>query len=436
MANPAGPAWFRRTAMPLLLLVACPPTAILMWFTHVQLGGSLEALAARIGELGFIPTLWLAWEPVFWGSEDAWLMIGWFAVLQLVFMKSLPGLTYEGPPSPSGHVPVYKANGMWAFSCTLGLWWLATGPLGLFGADIVYDHLGELLGALNLLSLVFCLFLYLKGRLAPSTPDHGTSGNPIFDYYWGTELYPRVLGWDLKQFTTCRMGMMAWPVLLLSFAAAQQERYGLSDTMIAAVVIQLAYVARFFWWEPGYLRSLDIMHDRAGFYICWGCLVWVPAVYTASTLYLVDHPGKLGDLRLGALIGLGVTAVLITYAIDAQRQRVRAADGDTLVWGRKPRLIHASYTTEEGEERENVLLASGWWGVSRHFHYVPEWMGAVLWTIPCGIHHALPWFYVVFLAILLVHRALRDDARCAEKYGDAWEEYKRIVRWRVVPGIF
>ena len=26
-------------------------------------------------------------------------------------------------------------------------------------------------------------------------------------------------------------------------------------------------------WETGYWGSMDIMHDRAGYYICWGCLV-------------------------------------------------------------------------------------------------------------------------------------------------------------------
>ena len=50
---------------------------------------------------------------------------------------------------------------------------------------------------------------------------------------------------------------------------------------------QLVYIAKFYWWETGYLRSLDIMHDRAGFYICWGCLVWVPSVYTSASL--TDH---------------------------------------------------------------------------------------------------------------------------------------------------
>jgi len=32
----------------------------------------------------------------------------------------------------------------------------------------------------------------------------------------------------------------------------------------------------------------------AGFYIVWGCLVWVPSVYTSPALFLVNHPVDLG----------------------------------------------------------------------------------------------------------------------------------------------
>lgn len=32
----------------------------------------------------------------------------------------------------------------------------------------------------------------------------------------------------------------------------------------------------------------------AGFYICWGCLVWVPSIYTSPGMYLVKHPVDLG----------------------------------------------------------------------------------------------------------------------------------------------
>lgn len=60
-------------------------------------------------------------------------------------------------------------------------------------------------------------------------------------------------------FTNCRFGMVGWSLLLLSYAAKQDQLYGLSDSMIVAVALQLIYITKFFFWETGYLRSLDIM---------------------------------------------------------------------------------------------------------------------------------------------------------------------------------
>ena len=56
---------------------------------------------------------------------------------------------------------------------------------------IVYDHFDEFLGTLTVYSHILCFLLHLKGLVWSSSTDCGTSGNLIFDYYWGTELFPR-----------------------------------------------------------------------------------------------------------------------------------------------------------------------------------------------------------------------------------------------------
>ena len=61
--------------------------------------------------------------------------------------------------------------------------------------------------------------------------------------------------------------MMGWPLLILCYAAKQHQTYGLSDSMLVSVAIQLVYITKFFHWEMGYMKTLDIMHDRAGFYL-------------------------------------------------------------------------------------------------------------------------------------------------------------------------
>lgn len=426
----------RHTLGPLLLIAACPPAAVLVWYTHTELGGSVASLVTLFEVHGGSEAARRVFGPVLFGTTTGWTIIGVFAAVQLALMRLVPGRPFRGPVTPNGNVPVYKANGPACFVSTLALFALTSGPLGLYSPAIVYDHFGGVLGALNVFSLGFCLLLLLKGRYRPSSSDASRSGSLLFDYYWGTELYPRILGWDVKQFTNCRFGMMGWAVILLSFAAAQAQRHGLTDAMLVAVGIQLVYIAKFFLWETGYLSSLDIMHDRAGFYICWGCLVWVPAVYTSSTLYLVNQPHTLGLPLALTIFVLGVGCVLINFQADRQRQRVRASNGDCRVWGRPPALLEAAWVTRAGEPRKSLLLTSGWWGVARHFHYVPELLGAFFWTLPVLFGHALPWFYVVFLAILLTDRAVRDERRCREKYGADWDRYCERVPWRILPGVY
>ena len=53
----------------------------------------------------------------------------------------------------------------------------------------------------------------------------------------------------------------------------------------------MIYIFKFYKWEKGYTYSLDIMHDKAGYYICWGCIVWVPFFYAMTSYYLVSNSG-------------------------------------------------------------------------------------------------------------------------------------------------
>ncbi len=422
----------RKTFFPLLLILFTPPMAILMWATNVHLDGSLM----RLWQEGIFSTLYTYWSPIFFGTPIAWKMVVTFAAVQLILMKTLPGKIVEGPITAKGNIPLYRANGVLAFFTTLGLFFLATQVFHLFSATIVYDNFGSLISALNIFSLSFCLFLYLKGHLKPSSSDSGTTGSFIFDYFWGMELYPRIFGWDIKMFTNCRFGMMSWGIIILSFAAKQHELYGLSNSMLISVALQLLYIVKFFLWEPGYLRSLDIMHDRAGYYICWGCLVWVPSVYTSPALYLVNHPATLSLAVATAIFLFGFLSIAINYLADRQRQKVRASAGKCTVWNAKPKLIQAAYTNAVGKKKQSLLLTSGWWGISRHFHYIPECLASFFWALPALFTHLLPYFYVIYLSCLLFDRAFRHERHCAQKYGKHWEEYCRQVPYKIIPFLF
>jgi hypothetical protein len=46
------------------------------------------------------------------------------------------------------------------------------------------------------------------------------------------------------------------------------------------------------------------------------------------------------------------------------------------------------------------------------------------------------YFFMLYFAVLLVHRAGRDEEKCRAKYGKDWEEYCRRVPWKIIPYIY
>ncbi|XP_071160090.1 uncharacterized protein [Mytilus edulis] len=430
--------FFNKIFVPVFLMVSTPNFVMLLWYTATKHKGSYGNMVHSITQASTLDSLRELWGDVHICSNFALSVVFGYCIWALLLMKCLPGKLVKGPITPKGNTPVYKDNGFSHYVVTMTTLFILTVILKKYNLSpsVVYDNFGDILGTLNVLSAIFCIFLYIKGLYSPSSTDCGSSGNIIFDYYWGTELYPRVLGFDIKVFTNCRFGMTIWAVLVYIYALKSYELHGFVDSMIVSAILQLAYITKFFWWEAGYLSTIDIMVDRAGYYICWGCLVYVPSLYASVSLYLVNNPVYLGRFWSTFILTCGLLSISVNYFADWQKQRVRSADGDCLIWGKKPNIIRAKYTLEDGQEKESILLTSGWWGLSRHFHYIPEILLALFWTLPAGFENFMPFSYVIFLTILLTHRSFRDDDKCSSKYGPFWMDYCERVPHRIVPYLF
>lgn len=423
-----------RTLLPITLMMLTPNLVMILWHTATKFEGSLSACLSALFENGFR----VIWTEVTICSPLALSIIFGYGAWAMLAMKLLPGKKVEGPVTPKGNVPVYTDNGFTYFLLTMTLLALIEVFLQSRGmsVSIVYDKFGDILATLNILSFLFCGVLYIKGKTSPSTTDSGSSGNIIFDYYWGMELYPRIFGIDIKMFTNCRFGMMSWALLVTIFCIKNYQIYGFVDSNFVSTTLQLVYITKFFWWEAGYLRTIDIMLDRAGFYICWGCLVFVPGFYTVVSMYMVNHRVQLGAIKAACILLAGLVSIAINYLADMQKQEVRGTNGKCLVWGKKPELIRATYTLETGEKKQSLLLVSGWWGLSRHFHYIPEILLAACWSVPALFYNYMPYAYVTHLFILLTHRSYRDDDKCGKKYGPFWDKYRKKVPNRIIPYIF
>ena len=352
-----------------------------------------------------------------------------FISLQINLYYLVPGNIYNGPISQDNRqdIPVYKENGIKSLiiTCLLTQYFINN---DIINPLTIYFNMGILWGLLNLYALILCMYLVLN---VPDT--FNDYSNVIERFYIGQELYPKISGLNIKFFTNCRFGMMLWSVLLIIFINSQYNLYGtITPAMLVNFVLQMIYIFKFFYWEKGYMFSLDIMHDKAGYYICWGCIVWIPSFYVLSSYYLVKNIGTDYNNSIIFLI-TGIVGIIINYWADYQRKYFRETNGNCKIFGRNPRYLTMYYIDNFGDMKINKLLLSGFWSISRHFNYIPELVAAYSWCLCCNSIYG--WMYPIFLTILLFHRAERDSQKCSKKYLN-WYNYCQIIKYKIIPGIY
>lgn len=375
------------------------------------------------------PSVAFQWDRIL-GNAFSWKVVVIFLSWALVFLR-IPSRIFKGPATSFGYVPRYTDNGFFYYVSTLATY------LGLhivypnLSRDI-YDNMPYILGSLNLFAFGLCSLLLAMGKWRPQSSEKMPSAPLMYEFYRGMEIHPRLFGVDVKQWTNCRFGMMAWQILIVAYLIAGSSQ-GINPGHLANVVIQTVYIAKFFYWETGYFNTLDITLDRAGYYICWGCLVWVPAFYTYSSFYLVAHQSTFTSETAFVVGLLGLLSVFLNYRVDYEKQLFRTTNGNCRLWGKPAKSMAA---IDQITKKTSNLLISGCWGLARHLNYTFEIMAAFLWCFSGWGHGVWPFLYAIFLVGLLVHRVFRDEEKCSTKYGHYWNDYCKRVPYRMIPYLF
>lgn len=322
----------------------------------------------------------------------------------------------------------------------------------------------QLLTCSILIAYGLAIFVYIKSfEVKPGNKDQrelaagGHSGNMLYDWYIGRELNPRVTlpvvgEIDIKSFMELRPGMIGWIVLNLAFMAKQYRSYGyFTDSMVMVVISQALYVLDALWMEPAILTTIDLTTDGFGFMLSFGDLVWVPFIYSIQARYLSVHPVTLGPFYVSMILGVAGVGYYIFRASNSEKNRFRTNPND-------PSVAHLEYIETAAGSR---LLTTGWWGTARHINYLGDWIMSWAYCLPTlaagykltpsimypgtrllstdgmkGAGIPITYFYMLYFAILLIHREMRDEEKCRRKYGKDWEAYCQKVRYRILPGVY
>lgn len=115
----------------------------------------------------------------------------------------------------------------------------------------------------------------------------------------------------------------------------------------------------------------------------------------------------------------------------------RGANGQKDQFRRDPTHPSVSHIKTIDTKRGTKLMVTGWWGLARKINYTGDLLMGLAWCMTTGFQTPVTYFYFIYFAILLVHRAMRDDEACTKKYGEEdWNRYKKAVPYLFVPGVF
>lgn len=362
-------------------------------------------------------------------------MVLFWILFQIMLYVFLPGKQSYGQMTPAGHQLQYKTNGLFAWGVSVFLFCI----LSIFGyGAVIAQNFGSIFIAANIYGYLLSIFVYFKAIYKPShSNDCKYSGSRIYDFYMGIEFNPRINSFDFKLFHNGRPGIIGWSLISASFGFLQYINFGsVSNSMVLVNILHNLYIVDFFYHEDWYLRTIDICHDHFGFYLAWGDSVWLPFLYTLQSQYLAFNYVDLSNLSFFFIFSLGVLGYVIFRTTNNQKDKVRKTNGKCLIFNKRPKILRLNYKTTDGNSHKTLLLYSGFWGMSRHMNYLGDLLISLAMCLACGFNHISPYFYIIYMVILLINRIYRDDERCRQKYGNAWEEYCKLVPFKLIPFVF
>ena len=219
------------------MMIGFPLLMWYMWIGATYYDGHLPLPERDESVLNFVRHLGhLVFEGAF-PSLRAWIIYWSFFVIQAFFYIKLPGITQKGKalPHEDGKKLDYYCSGLPSWWATIAVS-LLLHVTGLFKLYTLIDEFGPIMSVAIISGFLVSFALYasaiIRGR------QHRMTGYPIYDFFMGAELNPRLFGkMDLKMFFEVRVPWYMLFLISLAVAARQYEQFGFVSGEVAFLVL-------------------------------------------------------------------------------------------------------------------------------------------------------------------------------------------------------
>ena len=373
-------------------------------------------------------------------SWQAWQIYLTWTAFQAILFKFGPGHKQKGVVLQDGSRQEYTFNGQFAFFTTLIVAFYLHFT-GNFRLTVLYDLFPQMLTV----CIVWCSFVI--GAIYVAARINGTIENQtdsiLYDYFMGPQLNPTIgkgtwYQFDLKWFYELRPGIMHWFFTSLAFASKQYDEHGyVSLAMVLVCFYHLCFVNACYKGEHCVIWTMDIIHEKFGWMLLMLDIVMVPFIFPMQAYYVYKSDSHYSTAYLLFFLTMHLIGYFIFDTANSQKDYFREKPSEAvpsgfprLPWGR---LTNPKYIQTK---RGTKLLVDGWWAWARHCNYLGDILMSWSWGLTCGYTSIFPFAYTAYLTPLLIHREIRDDRECQEKYGEDWDKYKTLVPWRICPYVY
>ncbi len=363
-------------------------------------------------------------------STTTWIAYFSFFVFQIILASFMPGLTMYGlPTAPNGVRLPYHCNGYSCYYfCLFSLFILHY--TGLFPITHVCDHYGEYLFAAVSIADVTTVLWYIYGLVTTPKDQQSLTGYPIYDFFMGTVLYPRIGEVDIKMVAEARWSWLTLIVATLSCAVKQYEQAGyLTKEMAFMVLAHWLYSNATVKGEHCITCTWDMFHEKFGWMLNFWNIAGVPYLYCYQSFYILKNYKDLdASQSVNYVAFLYVFLIFAYYVFDSSncqkasyKIKIKRNTFPQVPWGVLEEPIKVIKTPHGN------LLIDGWYAYARKAQYTGDIMMALSWGLITGFGSSLNYFYCFFFTSMIIHRQTRDEERCKEKYGKYWDEYVKTV---------